>query len=241
MKYAKEDNVYKVSTDKGPYEIGRRLVRVGVGLQNLRRLCVAGTDILKEEQGVTFTRYINGDWKPRPGRFELISEEGEKRIDCPGRVHISVGEMETSLISHLESYEDDTEQFFLSLHLSEELFDWLWKEIGERPQAVIGADCHMQLWLAGIEAHMWFEDKFRAIRLEPKGELKVLDALFWIGDPAHEQTTEIADAQDQDEETVPELPIAMPRQHASDPRLLIWLKSIFWMLAIIGIILLVKR
>lgn len=237
--YKKEGEAYHVTSEGGPYTIRRETVGVNITLSNVRRLASRGTDlVLHEKDGIRSTRVINGDWKAEHCHFELISEEGERRLRAPGHFQISVADFEHSSLSHFSAMEEMEEQFYLHYCLPEEWFDWLWEEIGKRPDAVVAVRSHIFPWLSGIEGHMWYEDMFRAIRLEHEERGKVLDATFYVGD-AEQNKVDPSSDEESNGAPAPSFTDRIERQlETKDSD--VWLKRIFWALVLIGFLLLIK-
>jgi hypothetical protein len=228
-----ESGAYAVTTDSGNFEIRRSLVGVNVLLSEVRRNSSRGNDSLEPEKGFVTKRNIQASWSPENYYFELISEEGEKRVSLPVSVYVGTGDPASSALSHWEEVGEMEEQLNVSIYLPEDTFDWLWNEMDRRPIARVGFRLHVMLLLAGIEASMYYEVSHNPIRLETKERAAVRDVSLWVSDPE------------------PELAVSPPEQTATFLKRLersfdsstteSWLKRILFALIAIAAILLFKR
>ena len=242
MKYEKRDSAYYVSTDNGPYKISPHVVGINITFTDVRLLAIGGTDKLGEKSEPEYQRVINAGFTVEHGHFEIISEEGEKRNRSPAFTHIMVADFENSSLAHFPETRDMEEQFYLTLCLTQEWFDWLWEEIKGRPNATVGARLHIMPWLASIEASMWYEDKFRSIRLEHDNRIKVLDANFYVGDLEPKTKLDPATGEELEDNGAPPPTFSEKLERELETTDAgIWAKRIFWVLVIIAGLLLFHR
>ena len=183
--YKKVDaETYQVTSDNGTHAIKRSTMGIVLVLPNVSRNSSRGTDRTEPEAGEKTKNYIQAKWKPDHYHFELISEaDGQKRVKLPIYVTISVGDPKYCSFAHWKALGESEEQFLVGFYVSQESFDWLWNEIQQRPTAKVSIRTHLNLWLAGIESHMYYEVNYNPIRLEPEEHVKILDAMFHVTDP----------------------------------------------------------
>jgi hypothetical protein len=204
-------------------------------LTDLCRISSGGTDrlpLLKEEEEEAlpeFERCITASWRPDEYHFEVFSEEGEHTYRSPARIYIASGEFKQSSLRHFPDKHSD-ESIFFSFYLPEDWFNWLWNEIGERPNDPVSVRFTTFIWLMGIEAHMYYEVHYNPVRVNDNSVVPITRAKFHIGQRERQSSEPEASS------TAEKLEAVLETTDAG-----IWAKRIFWTLVVIAAILLLKH
>jgi len=236
--FTKEGDKYVVKSDSGQHDIKLERVGVDATFSKLIRRSTRGFEkdhplFAKEGEPEKIEqkneRSIIAQWKPEDYHFETISEEGEKKLPIPARVYIAPGDFDRSNLWHFAARHESPEDLYLSFYLSQEWFDWLWDEIGDRPSDLVGVRFNFDTWLAGIESHMYYEVHYNPIRIEPEKRLHIHDAVFHVG------------ATTRDEVEGEPLPKGDTSEDTAGSPELVWLKRVFWALVVIAGVLILRR
>ncbi|MGN6149941.1 MAG: hypothetical protein ACTHPD_15495 [Rhizomicrobium sp.] len=182
QRYTKLDNGgFRVTFDGGQYDLTRSPNRIHARLENVERMekRFVGPG---ENERVRTPRYISARWKPAKYRAETVSEEGINRIDAPILVHIAPGKPEQSLVFHAEDFEIAKDTLSFNLHPTEEVFDWLWNEIGARANPVVGFSAMVPLLHSAMESHNFYEDPFPHIRLAHEDHVNITEVEIAVTD-----------------------------------------------------------
>lgn len=233
-KKVKEEE-YEKTTDSGKITYKLEEVTLTATLTDLRRVATRGTEPLilpkeGEEPKMEQERSISAVWKPEDYHFEVFNEEGDHAFRKPAYININPGEFKYSSVRHFpDKYSD--EGIYFSFYLPEDWFNWLWDEMGSRPNDPVTIRFSTFSWLMGIEAHMYYEVHYNPVRLNENSAVPIKTAKFIVG------------KWEKDPDPEPETPTVTEKleRELETTDAGVWTKRTFWVLVLIVIALYFKH